>query len=46
MPPVDITSAPASLLARFSGSAASALRALLGFLQPLTTRMINLAKVS
>jgi len=46
MPPVDMRSAPASLLARFAGPVASALRALLGFLQPLTTRVINLAKVS
>jgi len=42
MAPVDMHSAPASLLARFAGEATSALRALLVFLQPLTTRTINL----
>ena len=43
MPPVEMGSAPASLLARFAGHAASALHDLLVFLQPLTTRTINLA---
>ena len=42
MPPVDMCTAPASLLARFAGEATSALRALLAFLQPLTTRTVNL----
>ena len=41
VPPVDVASLPASLVARFSGDECQRLMSALGFLSPLTTRSVS-----